>query len=379
MKRKLFATLLAVSMAISLCAFGNQGESSVSQPDVNPTTDESTTNNVPENPVPDNQQTEGDPTTGEENTPDVTQDVSGGGTIDTPAPEDSETGKPEGLFLMTVTDMNMRDPKISCVNIETGESTVIAEFNFVLGSKDQVVYSPAARYSVTCQNWFSYDYSKIAVTRQNLQTGEVCAGWIDVGGNFFNVSETLGQLGHGDFDDPVMYAAIGFTDDGLFVYKQTNSSGLDSQGSYHYVPVDNISPAAIQDGCPIPGSDDNGSPNPMKLTDCIDESTLLINTSEGFTGENAVSKIYNLETGEETVYVPGTSRMSWNGVLSPDGSQVAFMSRPKNGTEIDIYTMPLGGGDPVKVSTDGFSLSYWKECENGYDYDGQVTMLVGWR
>ena len=86
-----------------------------------------------------------------------------------------------------------------------------------------------------------------------------------------------------------------------------------------------------------------------------------------------------METGEETVYVPGTSRMSWNGVLSPDGSQVAFMSRPKNGTEIDIYTMPLGGGDPVKVSTDGFSLSYWKECENGYDYDGQVTMLVGWR
>ena len=88
MKRKLFATLLAVSMAISLCACGNQGESSVSQPDVNPTTDESTTNNVPENPVPDNQQTEGDPTTGEENTPDVTQDVSSGGTIDTPAPED---------------------------------------------------------------------------------------------------------------------------------------------------------------------------------------------------------------------------------------------------------------------------------------------------
>lgn len=376
MKRKLLATLLVVSMAISLCACGNQGESGVSQPDVNPTTDESTTNDVPENPVPDNQQTEGDPTTGEENTPDVTQDVSGGGTIDTPAPEDSETGKPEGLFLMTVTDMNMRDPKISCVNIETGESTVIAEFNFISGPADQIVYSSAARYSVTCRNWFSHDYSKIAVTRQNLQTGEVCAGWIDTDGSFSNVSEALGQLDRGDFDDPVMYAAIGFTDDGLFVYKQTSGSGPNGQSSYHYVPIDDISPAAIQDGCPIPGSADNGDPGSMKLTDYIDESTLLINTSEGFTGENAVSKIYNLETGEETAYVPGTSRMSWNGVLSPDGSQVAFMSRPKNGTEIDIYTMPLEGGDPVKVPTDGFSLSYWKECENGYDYDSQVTMLV---
>lgn len=378
MKRKLLATLLAVSMAISLCACGNQGESGVSQPDVNPTTDESTTNDVPENPAPDNQQTEGDPTTGDENTSDATQDVSGGETIDTPTPKPA-TEKPEGLILMTTTDTNMRDPKISCVNIDTGESTVIAEFNFVLGAKDQVVYSPAARYSVTCQNWFSHDYSKIAVTRQNLQTGEVCAGWIDTDGRFFNVSEALGQLDRGDFDDPVMYAAIGFTDDGLFVYKRTSGSGLNSQSSCHYVSVNNISPAAIQDGCPISGSNDNGSPNPMKLTDCIDESTLLINTSEGFTGEIAISKIYNLETGEETVYVPGTSRMSWNGVLSPDGSQVAFMSRPKNGTEIDIYTMPLEGGDPVKVPTGELNLSYWKECENGYDYGGQVTMLIGWR
>ena len=144
MKRKLLATLLAVSMAISLCACGNQGESGVSQPDVNPTTDESTTNDVPENPAPDNQQTEGDPTTGDENTSDATQDVSGGETIDTPTPKPA-TEKPEGLILMTTTDTNMRDPKISCVNIDTGESTVNAEFKFVLGSKDQVVYIPAAR------------------------------------------------------------------------------------------------------------------------------------------------------------------------------------------------------------------------------------------
>lgn len=373
MKRKLLATLLAVSMAISLCACGNQGESGVSQPDVNPTTGESTTNDVPENPTSDSQQTEGNPTTGEENTPDVTQDVSGGETIDTPAPEDSETGKPEGLILMTTTDINLRDPKISCVNIETGESTVIAEFNFMPKTlQDTIMYSPAAGFSCGHREWFTSDYSKVAVSRLDTQSGQTSVGWIDTNGDFFDVSEALGQLDRSDFDDPVTYRTVGFTDDGFFVYKQVSGSGLSAQISYHYVPIDNIDPSVIQDGVPFPGYEEDMLAK-VTVSDYIGDSCYLINTSDG------VSQIFDMATGEKTAYVPGTARFSWHAVLSPNGSQVAFMSQPKGGLEKDIYIMPLEGGDPVKVPTDSFSLSSQHGCETGHDYGSSITMLVDWQ
>lgn len=364
MKRKLLTTLLAVSMAFSLCACGNQGTSGASQPSVSPAIDESATNNVPESQTPDDQQTEGNPTTGEENIP--------GETTDTPAPK-PEAEMPEGLILMTTTDTNLRDPKISCVNIETGEVTVIAEFNFMPKTlQDTIMYSPAAGFSCGHREWFTSDYSKVAVSRLDTQSGQTSVGWIDTNGNFFDVSEALGQLDRGDFDDPVTYRAVGFTDDGFFVYKQVTGSGLSGQSSYHYVPIDNIDPSAIQDGVPFLGYDEDKLAK-ITVSDYIGDSRYLINTSDG------MSQIFDVATGEKTAYVPGTARFSWHAVLSPDGSQVAFMSQPKSGLEKYIYIMPLEGGDPAKVPTDSFSLSSQHGCETGHDYGSSITMLVDWR
>lgn len=363
MKKKLLATLLAMSMAFSLCACGNQGTSGVSQPSANPTIDESTVSDVPENPITDVQPTENNLATSGEEVPDEV--------TDTPTPEPAAE-KPEGLILMTTTDSNLRDPKIYTVDIETGESELIAEFNFAPKTlQDTIYYFPATGFSCGHREWFTSDYSKIAVSMTDSQSGQNCAGWIDTDGNFFNVSEVLGQLDRGDFDDPVQYYAVGFTDNGFFVYRQIAGTGAGAQNSYHYVPLDNLSPSAIQDGLPFPGCED-GFPK-VTISDYISESRYLINTSDG------VSQILDMATSERIAYVPGTSRFSWHGVFSPDGSQVAFMSQPKNGTDIDIYVMPIEGGDPVKVPTDSFKLSNQQACESGHGYDSQVTMLVDWR
>lgn len=296
------------------------------------------------------------------------------------APDLEPATTPSGLILMTTTDSNLRDPKIYSVNIETGESELVAEFNFAPRTlQDTILYFPAAGFSCGHREWFTSDYSKIAVSRTDSQSGQNCAGWIDVNGDFFNVSEALGQLDRGDFDDPVVYLAIGFTDDGFFVYKQVSGLGVNGKSSYHYVPVDNVNPSEIRDGIPFPGYDEDGLNlskgvfSKVTVSDYIGGSRYLINTSDG------VSQIFDAATGEKTNYVPGTSRFSWHGVLSPDESQVAFMSQPKSGTKKDIYIMPLEGGDPVNVPTDNFQLSSQHGCETGHDYGSQITMLVDWR
>ena len=59
-----------------------------------------------------------------------------------------------------------------------------------------------------------------------------------------------------------------------------------------------------------------------------------------------------VEAGTEEVeeYIPGESRFNWNGVVSSDGTQIAFLSTPRQGTgSPQLYVMPTNGGDPVAV------------------------------
>lgn len=378
--KKFLALLLAASMAFSLCACGsNSGVSMASDnppasSDYSGTVNDPDTTTVTDEPNEPSSQSDTENSAGAE-----TSGAIDDSSAEPSAPDPEPATTPSGLILMTTTDSNLRDPKIYSVDIETGESELIAEWDFRPRQGDIIYYSPGAGFSCGHREWFTSDYSKIAVSMADSQNGQSCAGWIDVNGDFFNVSEALGQLDRGDFDDPVAYLAVGFTDDGFFVYKQVSGSGANGESSYHYVPANNVNPAEIQDGIPFPGYDEDGLNlskgvfSKVTVSDYIGGSRYLINTSDG------VSQIFDTATGEKTGYVPGTSRFSWHGVLSPDGRQIAFMSQPKSGTEKDIYIMPLEGGDPVKVPTDNFQLSSQQGCETGHDYGSQITVLVDWR
>ena len=360
MKKKHLAMFLAVSMALSLCACGGGGDSgTVSAPDGAPAisglieVDEPTEAGSPTDTLPTNDKP-------------IQSEPQGSD------PVMAEPLKPEGLILMTTTDASMRDPIISSIDVETGESRVVAEFDFRPQTlQGSISYYPAAGFFCGHRHWFADDYSKIAVSMTDTQSGQTCAGWMDADGNFFNVSEALDQLIRSDFSDPVQYYAVGFMNDELFVYRQISGTGTTAKNSYHYVPLDNLNSSAVQDGLPFPGCE-GGFPD-ATVSDQIDDSRFIINTSDG------VSKILDMTTGSKTDYIPGTSRFSWHGVVSPNGDQVAFMSQPKNGTEKDIYIMPLTGGDPMKAPTDGFSLSNQQTCESGHGHSDQCTMLVEWR
>lgn len=376
MRKKLLALLLALGMVASLCACGNDGSSGAAPAyDENPAASDNNqiidapyeTSEPSNAPNADGSSRDNEsPATDEDHSdnPDNTQ---------IPNPATGEAVKLEGLILMTVTNVNFCDPKIYYVDIETGDSKLIAEWDFRPRQGEAITYSLGAGFRCGRQECFADGYSKVAVSQTDSQSGQTCAGWLEADGNFFNVTEALGQLSRSDFDDAVQYYAVGFMDDEFFVYRQISGAG-----GYHYVPLDNLDTSAIQDGLPFPGCE-NGEFPEAKITDYVGDSRFLINAGGKFAGNDGISRILDMATGEKTDYVPGTSRLSWHAVLSPDGSQVAFMSRPKNGTEVDIYIMPLTGGDPVKVPTEGFELSGQQRCENGPNIDGQCTMLVEWR
>lgn len=66
-----------------------------------------------------------------------------------------------------------------------------------------------------------------------------------------------------------------------------------------------------------------------------------------------------------------------NAVVSPDKSEVAFLSSLTTGTDTNYYlfTIPVDGGNPVKVQTDyQFNLSRDFTVQNSH-----VDFLLDWR
>lgn len=95
MKKKLLALLLAVGMAVSLCACGDSGDSGAA-----PVYDESPT--APDSSWATEEPDETTEPDGEPMPPESTTDAQ----IPDPTPIITEPDKPEGLILMTVTNTN---------------------------------------------------------------------------------------------------------------------------------------------------------------------------------------------------------------------------------------------------------------------------------
>lgn len=145
---------------------------------------------------------------------------------------------------------------------------------------------------------------------------------------------------------------------------------------FHHVPLDNLSIDAVETGISLPGAGEEFqySNQRVRFSDWDSGSgNFLLNTNE------KISHLCTSDTDTGKTYVPGESRLSWNGIFSPDSASVAFMSKPKSGGMVDIYIMPLAGGDPIKVVADGFNLAAQEDCAKGYYTSGTAcSMLIGW-
>lgn len=297
-------------------------------------------------------------------------------TEETTGEEEHISSEPSGLIILNDTK-DAGAIKIVSVQPESGEQQEIASF-FVAGmglNREGYFYqwlSEPIVLSDSMKQKFSYDYTKLAATKTFTNDMESHAGWIENDGTFFDVTEKLGLQSKSDFDDPVHYKAIGFTEDGYFMF-------CDSDHDY-YVPLDNLSSGSIEEGSLFSYEDalddffhDNlGYASPL-LTDWVNDHVFVYQNEKhtDYLGASSVhSRIGDLETGETTEYIPG-SKYTWDGVVSPDGKTIAFMSNASGDTA--IYTIPVAGGEPVELHTD-MGLS-----NPSYFNEEFYTTLIDWR
>ena len=341
------AILLAAGLAAGLCGCGNNAASPANPPAGYPTP---VSQPVSETPV----------------TPEPTPTAE-------PTPEPTPTPEPEPHGLVIVDQLaSTENVTVYCVNPDTGKETVIADFSIPRSTENEV-YAGGGSYS--CPKYgFSDDYSKIICNKHFIETKEIHAGWVDSDGNFFNVTEALGLQSKSDFDDPVRYSAMGFYN-GYFGYRLEVKGGI---YTYGYVPLDNISPGAIQEGNlftltkPYTADDSliaekyGGRYKPWHVSDWIDDTRCIVSdVYDVYSGSGDMdSLIIDTAAQSEIKYIPGDSRDNWAGVANPDGTKIAFMSSVRNLNvsyhETDIYIVPIDGGDPVKV--ENIQLDLAKTC-----------------
>lgn len=279
----------------------------------------------------------------------------------------------EGLILADAKTESkaIKEITILSLDISSGLHHEISKFYF-----DSEMWHPKrGGYYATHSEYFSDDYQKMVWTR-DLQ-GMSHAGWIDTEGNFFDVTGELDLHPNGDFSKKQDYYACGFYE-GYFVFKlrEDNEYQVDQYHTF-CVPIDNIVPEAIEDRDPFSFFPErSNSIYDDVATDWVGDSIFITNTYD------ANSVLYNTESGEKTEYIPESSRMNWNGVLSPDGTQIAFMSLDPRVGNTDIYTVSLSGEEPNKVPTT-LSLCFnvgedWclGETQKGYP---NCIMLIDWK
>lgn len=285
-----------------------------------------------------------------------------------PEPEPEPEKPPTGLVILKESyESNQKKYEIFCFNPDTKEETLIS--NFYIPFTDYMTedfFLSSSQKETASRQDFSSDYTKMSDQKKFAANGEYHVGWQNSDGTFTDVTEALGQQSKSDFDSPVYYQQLGFEGDNFGFYYSSDGSLLKAVN--YYVPIDNLSPSAVQEGDVHKAGhpyNDGGALlvdkygrdkyYPSSVTDWIDDTHAIVNLRDG---RNYDSLIVDTAAQTETAYIPGDSRNNWNGVCSPDGTRIAFLSEPRKGTgtHTDIYIIPTGGGDPVRVEGHSYDL-----------------------
>lgn len=252
---------------------------------------------------------------------------------------------------------------VSAINPDTGDYHNVSSFTFEIAAPinaDDYTIAPFAYLTTSwtdCLNanyasLFNSDYTCMTATKTFLGNEEKHAGWIDQSGNFFDVTEALGEGRQSDFEEVKKIIAVGFTDDNNFVYLDGTNP---DEYTYRFVPLDNIVPGASY---PVDDADKRlmwdrqtwGWLKTARPTNWVSEDQFL--TVSHSNGE-MVCALANVSDQSITEIVPTGSLASWSPVLGPDGLSVAFMAAPAKGTDNPtIYLTDISGnGTPTKLET----------------------------
>lgn len=276
---------------------------------------------------------------------------------------------------------------VYCIDSDTGAETEIATFYVPDSGYTQMHvkdrpdwwFSPPEPQ----RKYFSDDYSKMACkifSRKGCEYNNGDAygvmtdnhvGWIDTKSNFFDVTAAL-TLGDSSLHD-LIRDQNGFSGEFFGCTERTDTVIVETK---YYVPVNDVSSDNLQEG----DVQKIGHPNGIRgeVTSWIDDTHAIVNSSKSVVINNMsysypCSKIADTETSSE--YIPEGFGDTWNGVASPDGSQIAFMSTS------GVYIIPTNGGEPIKVEIphDLATGPFQTSLPKGEHHKREEWYLIGWQ
>lgn len=266
------------------------------------------------------------------------------------ATESSQTGSTESelhgiIVIYPAVDKNYRSYyHVGCVDPATGSYKEISKFQYIVQNYDSESYLSAidCRYTANSQELLSSDCSKLAEKRAFTDTGETHVGWMNSDGTYFDLTEALGEQSQSDFNVK-HYQAYGFTPDDRFVYYEE-----ENPDQVFYVYVDD--PTVKYEGNPMAEFYyDRSQYEIYGLTSVIDETHYIAsccsdNNLSVYTVSSNWSKPCNhfIESNEK--------RVNRTGVLSPDGTKIAFWSRLSSAAQYKMYVILFEGGEPQEVN-----------------------------
>lgn len=266
--------------------------------------------------------------------------------------------------------------RLDTIDPETGEVTHLRTFS--------------SKETRSCTASFSnsnpkkcFDSSLTRMTAYvNMEDGSEHVGWIDEDGKFTDVSAMVTD-DTGDFGALTKHNSPCFGPGDYFYFMDSTNTNV----AVKRVPLSDLTPSAVEvilDNVTWKGAVMNPLPDGSVVdsmfqwqyydeemlypavwsachdwispTECV--GTLSTTSSRGMiykftlTGKTTgISDWYS----DKTALVPNIKdRYNWDPVVSPDKSQVAFLSKLTTGTDQSgyLFIVPVNGGDPVQVPTE---------------------------
>lgn len=283
---------------------------------------------------------------------------------------------------------------LTCIDPVTGENQVVRSFSSV-GKNFDIEELPSS--PLWARQRFDSKFKKVAVTTKPSSDGSTHVGWLTDTGNYFDITNITADE-RTDFSSPILHNKGRFGPEDYFYYydaKQQGGLWISSQDiTIMRIPSSNptkdlleamdddvgtntyyVQPNGIpEDGTSIfPMSDSTGEWYASGATtmDWIDTTTYIAVSS--WEKDSTIYKKKALQVkdiwGHEThkILPEIKDRRNWNGIVSPDGNQIAFLSKINTGTEPpELFIVSSSGGEPVKVPTD-------------YYFDESTLQLLIWK
>lgn len=298
--------------------------------------------------------------------------------VETPSKKPTpETTPPRGIIVLTGQTTESFGPTgefigttISEIDPLTGAARVIADYSATSG-RTQEIERMNSGGAVIRRALFSPDF-QLAVAVREAADGTSHVGWVDTQNNFTDVSENVAGSSD-DFSSTVTHDTPMFGADGSFYFaaRVPGSSGFKSEPTIMKTTIEN--PTKVTEYKKLAGVNYFVNPDGNAVSVCAGCSTFVENGTPGLGGTRVDDWINGMEFiststsgtmiyrskatsvddqstgGPGTPLIPETNRKVSSPVVSPDGTNVAFLSSNTQGT-VDLFIVPATGGSPKKVA-----------------------------